>query len=55
MYSAVTELRLRRLKRKVKLAHELFFSKKEKEPMPEERLERYVEQRNLREGTEGRA
>ena len=55
MYSAVTELRLRRLKRKLKHAHGLFFSKKEKEPGPEERLEMYVGQRNLREGTEGGA
>ena len=53
MYSAVTELRLRRLKRKLERARELFFSKKEKEPEPEERLECYVGKRNRHEGTEG--
>ena len=45
MYSAVTELRLRRLKRKLKGAHGLLFNTEKKEPKPEERLKRHLRQR----------
>lgn len=47
MHSAVTELRLRRLRRKLERAHEMLFGTPEKEPEPEERLERYLRQRDL--------